>query len=110
MKIKQKKIKKTMNIFPWQGNELPYFVSEKDNKYWYIDKSLTDWCTREVPLAKLKPLKAIAFLVAEKRNGKLEPFSYVLMDIATNNIIHDDNSFEGMACKIDFFRAGLTFD
>lgn len=93
----------TIKIFPWEKGEKPYFIND-DGFHWYIQKEMTEWCNRQ-NINNSPPIKAVCFLVA--KNNK--PEAYVLID-KNNNILHVDNTMDGMGCKIDILRIKSGFD
>ena len=87
-------------FFPWENGESPYFTNEEGFD-WYIDKMLTDYARRKSDGSV--PLKAVCFFVV--KDGEL--MSRVLVG-EQQNILHEDNSLEGMSVKIDILRlAGM---
>jgi hypothetical protein len=95
-----------MKINPWETGELPYWTNPENGYEWYVDKSLTEYCTREIN--DLKPLDAVAFLVVEVKNDERTPVSRVLIDRKSSNIIAENTSFEALATKIDLLRFAKT--
>lgn len=91
------------SIFPWDNNEeKPYWINPENGYLWYIDKSVTDCCTKDK--MDWPKLEAICFYVCEKKNNKIRPITRVLIDKKTNKIIAEDESLEGMAVKIEILR------
>lgn len=92
-----------LKIFPWDCDEKPYWINPENNLEWYIDKSTTEWCSRWTP-GELPKLNAIVFYVCERKDGKVNPLSRLLIDIKTNQVLADETSLENMAAKIDMLR------
>jgi len=96
-----------LKLFPWDNDEKPYWVNPENGIEWYIDKSMTDWCT--VERNDWKKLDAIAFFVAERKGGKVNPIGRALIDKKTNEPLACETSLEGMSCKIDMLRMAKSF-
>lgn len=84
------------------NNEKPYWINPENGYVWYVDKLVTDWCTKDK--IDWPKLDAICFLVCEKKDDKIEPITRVLVDKKTNKAIATDDSLEGMAVKIEALR------
>ena len=96
-----------LKLFPWDNNEKPYWINPENGLEWYVDKSTTDWCTRE-HINGWKKLNAIVFYVAERKEGKVNPLERVLIDKKTNEPLACETSLEAMAVKIDMLRLSLS--
>lgn len=93
----------TLKLFPWDNGISPYWINPENQLEWYVDKSTTEWCTRDM-LNKSPKLQALCFFVCQRTDDKIEPISRVLIDKKTNQIIAEETSLEAMAVKIDMFR------
>ena len=80
-------------LFPWDKNEKPYFSN--DGFDWYVDDFMTKYARK-----KLKDV--VCFYVK-----KGDVIKRVLID-NKQNILHEDTTMDGMACKIDFLKLATT--
>ena len=83
-----------LNLYPWDNQEKAYWINPENGLEWYVDQSTTRYC-------KKKKLKAIVFIVAERKEGNVKPLERVLIDKKTNKPIASETSLEAMAIKID---------
>jgi hypothetical protein len=95
-------------IFPWEKGEKPYWVNPENGYEWYIDRNVTDYCSKDK--SGLPILDAICFYVCNKIEDKINPITRVLIDKKSNNVLADDNSLEGIACKIEMIRMSMKKD
>lgn len=92
--------------WPWELGQNPYWVNPENGYEWYVDKLVTSWCKR----GNLPELDAVAFVVAERKEGKLNPISRVLVDKKTNNVIGESMLIEGISTRITMLRASKQFE
>lgn len=91
------------NTFPWDNDEeKPYWINPENGYLWFVDKSTTNLCTKNK--MNWPKLEAICFYVCEKVKDKICPITRVLIDKKTNKVLHEDESLEGMAVKIEVLR------
>lgn len=91
----------SLNVFcdyPWDSGKKPYFVNEEGFE-WYVDKSSTDYATKDVNLwsgGVRKGLKGVVAFYVKKGN--------VVKSVLINeeqDIICEADGFIGLASKID---------
>lgn len=92
-----------ISLCPWDNGEKPFWTNPENGYQWYVDKSTTEWCSRET-LNTLPVLDAVCFIVCSVNDGHIEPLSRILIDKNTNKVLHEDTSMENMATKIDMLR------
>ena len=92
-----------MKIWPWDFGEEPFWTNPENGYEWYVEKDLTNSCTAWRP-NNIAPLKAVSFIVVKVEDGKRIPVIRVLIDKDTTEVLHEDTTLEGMACKIDWLR------
>ena len=97
-----------MKIFPWDNGVKAYWVNPENGLEWYVDKDMSKWCVRDMTNNAPK-LEAVCFYVVEVDGDNRRCLSRVLVDKKSNEPIHNDTTMEGMATKIDMFRAVLLF-
>lgn len=95
-------------LWPWDFDEKPYWVNPENGIEWYIDKETTKWCSRD-DFNDTPKLNAIVFIVAERKDGKLNAISRVLLDKDTNKVLADETSLEALAVKIDILRLAKSY-
>lgn len=91
-----------LKLFPWDYEEKPYWVNPENGLLWYVDKSTTEWCTKEK--MDWPKLDAICFYVAQRVGEKIEPMTRILLDKKSNGILAEEQSLESMAVKIEVLR------
>lgn len=91
-----------LKLFPWDKDEKPFWVNPENGLLWYVDKYVTEWCTKE----KLgwPKLDAVCFYVCQKIGDKIDLMTRILLDKKTNEILAEDQSLESMAVKIEAMR------
>jgi len=97
-----------LKLFPWDNGESPYWVNPENGVEWYVDKTLTEWCTRET-LNNDPKLDAAVFYVCENKDGKVNPLDRVLISKVTNDVLYSATSLEAMACRIDILRVNKRY-
>lgn len=91
-----------LKLFPWDKDEKSFWVNPENGLLWYVDKDVTEWCTKE----KLDwpKLDAVCFYVCQKIGDKIDLMTRILLDKKTNEILVEDQSLESMAVKIEAMR------
>lgn len=92
-----------LGLFPWDNGSKPDFINEEGFE-WYTDKTLTGWAQRKDELNNTPPLKAVCFYVK-----KDDTLTRILVG-ANQEVLHEDTSLDGMACKIDILRLANSYD
>ena len=86
----------------WDFNRPPDFTNE-EGVQWWIDKTLTHHARGE-GVGGVKLPDIVVFLVKEP-NGRM-----TRLVTRGQEILHDDQSFEGVASYIDMMKASKHFD
>jgi len=89
------------SIFPWENNIKPYFVNEEGFE-WYIDEEMTEYARKKDPRNGNEGLKGVVCFFVKKGDF----ITRTLID-EHQHILHDDQSLEGMATKIDLLKFAL---
>lgn len=97
-----------LKLFPWENGEKPYWVNPENGVMWFVDKSMTDWCSRET-LNKLPKLDAVCFYVCKKVDDIIKPIERVLVD-RDSGVLAAEISVEAMAANIDWLSTSLHFN
>jgi len=91
-----------MKTLPWEYDATPYWINPENGIHWYVDRSMTDWCSREY--SDIGPLDATVFIVAQPEGDNMRALSRVLICNRTNITLADTPSIEALAIKIDALR------
>jgi len=88
-------------LYPWDNNEKPYFVNAEGFE-WYVDKSTTEWATKDVALIDGRTRKGLKNVVAFFVK-KGESVRSVLIN-NKQEIVAEHESFVGLCSRIDMLK------
>jgi len=97
-----------LKLFPWENGEKPYWINPENGVMWFVDKSTTDWCSRET-LNNLPKLDAVCFFVCTREGDTIKPVERVLVG-RDSDVLAADTSLEAMVASIDWLRTNLHFN